>query len=155
MNPANGFSLDISHAIQLALAPVFLFSGIAALLGVMAGRLGRIIDRGRKLLEGPPSNAIRSPEKIALELRTLERRRRMTSKAITVTTLAELLVCLVIATLFLEVLMDLPLKWIVGVLFTAATLALVIGLAFFLREIHLGNQTVRIELERAATQPGP
>jgi Protein of unknown function (DUF2721) len=38
---------DLAKAIQLALAPVFLLSGIAALLGVMTGRLARIIDRGR------------------------------------------------------------------------------------------------------------
>jgi len=37
----------IVHAIQLAIAPVFLLSGIAALLGVMANRLARIIDRAR------------------------------------------------------------------------------------------------------------
>src|SRR5438477_7210344 len=151
MNPANGFSLDIAHAIQLALAPVFLFSGIAALLGVMASRLGRIIDRGRRIIENPPSgrgDTVLSSEKIALELRTLERRRRLASKAITATTLAELLVCLVIATLFLEVLMDLPLKWLVGLLFTGSTVVLVVGLTLFLREVHLGNQTVRIELER-------
>ena len=42
---------DIGRAIQLALAPVFLLTGIAALLGVMAGRLARIIDRGRQLTE--------------------------------------------------------------------------------------------------------
>ena len=44
---------DIGHAIQLALAPVFLLTGIAAMLGVMTGRLARIIDRGRFLTETP------------------------------------------------------------------------------------------------------
>ena len=42
---------DVSHAIQLALAPVFLLTGIAGMLNVMAGRLARIIDRGRQLTE--------------------------------------------------------------------------------------------------------
>jgi len=40
---------DIGHAIQLALTPVFLLTGIAGILNVMAGRLSRIIDRGRQL----------------------------------------------------------------------------------------------------------
>ena len=39
----------ISHAIQLAIAPVFLLTGISALLGVMATRLARVIDRARQL----------------------------------------------------------------------------------------------------------
>ena len=42
---------QIAHAIQLAIAPVFLLTGIAALLGVMANRLARVIDRGRALEE--------------------------------------------------------------------------------------------------------
>lgn len=39
----------MSHAIQLAIAPVFLLTGIAGLLAVIANRLGRIIDRARSL----------------------------------------------------------------------------------------------------------
>jgi hypothetical protein len=38
---------ETARAIQLAVAPVFLVTGIAALLGVMANRLSRIIDRWR------------------------------------------------------------------------------------------------------------
>lgn len=44
---------DVPHAIQLALAPVFLLTGIAGMLNVMAGRLARITDRGRRLTENP------------------------------------------------------------------------------------------------------
>ena len=37
----------IAHVIQLSVAPVFLLSGIGAILAVMTSRLGRIIDRAR------------------------------------------------------------------------------------------------------------
>ena len=37
----------IARAIQLSIAPVFLLTGIAGLLGVMATRLARVIDRAR------------------------------------------------------------------------------------------------------------
>ena len=43
---------DLAKAIQLALAPVFLLTGIGALLSVMTGRLARIMDRGRAFAEG-------------------------------------------------------------------------------------------------------
>ena len=43
---------DLAKAIQLAMAPVFLLTGVAALLSVMTGRLARIIDRGRAFAEG-------------------------------------------------------------------------------------------------------
>jgi Protein of unknown function (DUF2721) len=39
----------VAHAIQLAVAPVFLLYGIGAILAVMTNRLGRIIDRARVL----------------------------------------------------------------------------------------------------------
>jgi hypothetical protein len=134
---------DVTHAIQLALAPVFLLTGIAGMLNVMAGRLARIIDRGRQLgeHERPASLATAA---VTTELQSLERRRHLASAAITASTLAALLVCLVIAVLFLEVLLELKLKWVLGLLFTASTLALVVGLGFFLREVHLATQTVRI-----------
>jgi len=44
----------------------------------------------------------------------------------------------------LEVLVQVELKWLVGTLFTGSTLTLVVGLAYFLREVHLATQTVRI-----------
>ncbi len=142
---------DVSQAIQLALGPVFLLTGIAGMLNVMTGRLARIIDRGRHLSEGLLPMQELQVAKRNLELISLERRRHLASAAITACTLAALLVCMVITALFLEVMLDAPLKWLVGVLFSSASLALVVGLAFFLREVRLATHTVRIPL--ATTGP--
>ena len=68
----------------------------------------------------------------------------LSCSAITACTLSALLVCTLIASLFLEVLLQAELRWLIGGLFTGATLALVVGLAYFLREVHLATQTVRI-----------
>lgn len=137
---------DVPHAIQLALAPVFLLTGIAGMLNVMAGRLARIIDRGRKLTEGLVPQPPEATAKHDIELASLERRRHLASSAITACTLSALLVCMVIAALFVEVLLQVELKWLVGLFFTGSTLALVVGLGYFLREVHLATQTVRIRL---------
>ncbi len=137
---------NVSQAIQLALGPVFLLTGIAGVLNVMTGRLARIIDRGRRLSEGEPLPAPGGRESVDAELRDLERRRHIASAAITACTLAALLVCTVITSLFLEVILGAPLKWLVGILFTGATLALVAGLALFLREVQLATRTIRIPL---------
>ena len=61
-------------------------------------------------------------------------------------TIAALLLCMVIVTLFLEVMLDAPLRWLVGALFAASTLGLVVGLAYFLREVHLAMQSVQIRI---------
>ncbi len=139
---------DIARAIQLALGPVFLLTGIAGMLNVMSGRLSRIIDRGRALTEKPEIIATYEPDELNNELRMLERRRHITSRAITMVTIAALLVCLVIVALFLEVMFLLQLIWVIGALFILATLGLVVGLGYFLREVHLSSNTVRIREKR-------
>ena len=136
---------DISGAIQLGLGPVFLLTGIAGMLNVMTGRLSRIIDRGRSLKEKPGVIAAYDKNGMQNELNMLERRRHITSIAITMCTVAALLVCLVIVSIFLEVMFSIPLNWIIGILFILSTLSLVIGLTYFLREVHLASTVVRIK----------
>ena len=145
---------DVAGAIQLALAPVFLLTGIAGLLNVMAGRLARIIDRGRAFTEGRVMAPASGEAALDLERQNLERRRHLTSVAVTSCTIAALLVCMVIAVLFLEIMIQAPLKWLIGALFTVAMVALVIGLTYFLREVHLAMQTVRIAFHAGTTVRG-
>jgi hypothetical protein len=135
---------DVAHAIQLALAPAFLLTAIAGLLNVMTGRLSRIIDRGRQLTSGSGLHGQHTDEELQRQLRALEHRRYLASAAIAACTFSALLVCTVIAALFVEVLLPLKLKWLIGIVFTLSTFALVVGLAYFLREVHLATQTVRI-----------
>jgi len=137
---------DVAHAIQLALAPVFLLTGIAGLLNVMAGRLARIIDRGRSLTETVLPQYLENPEALNKELTRLERRRRYASLAITACTFSALLVCMVVAVIFLQAMLQVEFKWVISSLFTASTLTLVVGLAYFLREVHLATRTVRIQI---------
>lgn len=132
---------DVTRAIQLALAPVFLLTGIAGLLNVMTNRLSRIVDRGRTLTENREVIALVGPDSVALQLRTLERRRHFTSIAITACAIAALLLCLVVATLFFEAMLDARLHGLIAVLFTGSTLTLVVGLAYFLREVHLATRS--------------
>ena len=142
--PAN--ITDVARAIQLALGPVFLLTGIAGMLNVMTGRLSRIIDRGRTLTERRRGTDALGQDQIIRELQLLERRRHLAGVAITACTIAALLVCTVITALFFEVMLGAPLNWVIALLFTGATLALVVGLAFFLREVHLATQTSRIPI---------
>ncbi len=44
--------IHVVHAIQQAVAPVFLLAGVRAILSVLSIRLARIIDRYRDLEEG-------------------------------------------------------------------------------------------------------
>jgi hypothetical protein len=135
----------VAHAIQLAVAPVFLLSGIGAVLAVLTNRLSRIIDRGRaldsQLVTGPPADAAAS---IHAELLALSRRARLISRAITLCTVTALLVCAVIATLFVGAFVGFDASVPVALLFVAAMIAFFGGLLSFLREIFIATASLRI-----------
>ncbi|HEX6136804.1 MAG TPA: DUF2721 domain-containing protein [Casimicrobiaceae bacterium] len=138
----------IAHAIQLAIAPVFLLTGIAALLGVMANRLSRVIDRGRALEQAWRDFGEEARIVARAELTCLERRRKLASWSINCCTAAALLVCLVIVVLFLDEFFAANLRWVEGALFVLAMLAVIGGLSSFLREVYLATHTISLDPER-------
>ncbi|PYO41839.1 MAG: DUF2721 domain-containing protein [Gemmatimonadetes bacterium] len=142
MQPDAGISA-VAHAIQLAVAPVFLLSGVGALLAVLTSRLARVIDRSRAL---DTQLATASPDATAVrgQLQTLSRRAKLISRAIALCTVTALLVCAVIATLFLGAFARFDVSVPVALLFVAAMIALFVGLLAFLREIFLATATLRI-----------
>jgi hypothetical protein len=137
-------ALDVAHVIQLSVAPVFLLSGIGVTLGVLATRVGRIIDRARLLEQHhPDAPGGATPETPADELRVLARRAQLVNRAITLFTGAALLLCFLIASLFVGALLHLELIALLASLFIAAMLALIVGYLSFLREIFLATETLR------------
>jgi hypothetical protein len=139
----------IAHAIQLSTAPVFLLTGIAGLLNVMATRLARIVDRARAIDIAWPSLDEPARAEARGELRNLERRRRVCSWSINYCTTAALLVCLVIVSLFIEEFFEAHVKWTAGALFVAAMLAVIGGLVSFLREVYMATEATAIDHRRA------
>jgi hypothetical protein len=134
----------VAHAIQLAVAPVFLLSGIGAMLAVMTSRLGRIIDRARDL-EARLVDA--SPEffsTLQSDLRMLSQRAKLIYSAIALCTTTALLVCAVIAFLFVSAFLQFDASVVVALLFIAAMSTFVFGLLWFLREIYVGTISLRI-----------
>jgi len=145
IDPSTG---AIAHAIQLAIAPVFLLTGVAGLLGVMATRLSRVIDRARDIDAAWSDMDASARATLRLEIRNLERRRRVCSWSINYCTTAALLVCLVIVTLFVEEFFATKLRLLAGALFVSAMVALICGLTCFLREVYLATHTTNIDPAR-------
>ena len=134
---------DIAHVIQLAVAPVFLLSGVGVTLGVLATRLGRIIDRARLLETQVPTSVGTTHELALVELGTLSHRAQLINRAITLCTGSALLVCLLIASLFIGALLHLELVFPLAALFILAMVALIGGYLSFLREIFLATEGLR------------
>jgi hypothetical protein len=127
----------ISHIIQVAVAPVFLLTGIGSILSVLANRLGRIVDRSRFLEARPTTSMHLSDNAVQIELMRLNERKHWINRAITLCTLCALLVCTVIATLFVGAFVKTDIGTIVAVLFILAMVTLLSGLLCFLREIYV------------------
>ncbi len=135
-NPADVPSVAL--VIQQAVAPVFLLAGVGAILSVLSGRLARVIDRFRVL------EKLHGAERVAhgREIGTLQKRARWIHWAITLCTLCALLICVVIAVLFVGSELGQELSATIAGLFIAAMVALIGGLLCFLREIALATGVI-------------
>ena len=133
---------DIAHIIQLAVAPVFLLSGVGVTLGLFANRLARIVDRAR-LLESQLTHDHGNQE-LRQGLRVLARRARYINTAITLGTISGVLVALTVVLLFTSALTGGHLATEIAVVFVAAMLTLTAALLVFLVEVRFATATLRI-----------
>jgi hypothetical protein len=139
----NGLS-DISHVIQVAVAPVFLLMAVGSVLGVLTGRLARIVDRARALdRQLHDADDDRVIARLQDDLRVLQRRARLVNGAITLAVLCALLVALVIALLFLDAVYAMDNARLVALLFILAMAAFIGALVGFLRETYLATSGLR------------
>jgi len=136
--------VDIAHAIQLAVAPVFLLSGIGVLLGVLTNRLARIVDRARKVEDSLRQATAADPDDARGQLSVAARRARFINVSITLGTIAALLVAIVVALLFASTFVPLNLAAYVALLFVLAMAALVGALLSFLLEVRVAIAALRI-----------
>ena len=145
---------DIAAAISLAVAPILLLAGIGGILNVMTVRLGRVLDRARHLehlieQSGSKDEHIRHQG----ELRSLSTRIDAVNYAILTTSVSALLICLVVALLFVEKLFGLKADIFVAVLFLTTMTFLIVGLAFLLREITVATRSLKVRTDLLRDPP--
>jgi Protein of unknown function (DUF2721) len=132
---------DITHVIQLAVAPVFLLTAIGTLITAMNNRLGRIIDRRRILRERIDTDAAKKTSErrhhLQPELDLLSRRSKLIYASMLAAGLGALLVCLVVAGAFVGALLSVDLSRVVAVFFILAMFAVIGSISLFLREVFL------------------
>ncbi|HSM99278.1 MAG TPA: DUF2721 domain-containing protein [Gallionella sp.] len=131
----------IAQVIQMAVAPVFLLTGVGAILNVITSRLARIVDRSRTLSNSNDQNRSAQKDEMAM----LARRARWVHWAVSLCTMSALFICIVIAALFVGSETGMDPSRAVSLLFISAMLTLISGLLCFLREIFLatGNLGMR------------
>ena len=145
----------VAEVIRLAVAPVFLFAGIAGLLGVLSTRLARIIDRARVIERRIP--AAKSDQQRTLlhrETKVLWRRIALINWAIRLCIAGAPAVCLVIVALFVGEFVAINIAVVVAVLFVSAMALIVTGLLFLLSEVGLSTRHMREGMELALEDAG-
>ena len=139
------FTLDSAgHLIQVALTPVFLLSGIAALLNVFATRLARVADRLDNLADAIGAGV--SSQEQSVQLERLHRRSQALDAAVVLGTAGAASTCMAILTLFLFALSN---RTIAGVLLSFFGLAIVCTLgsvAAFGLEMLMSSRGLRARL---------
>lgn len=135
---------QVAHTIQLSVAPIFLLAGVGAFLNVCAGRLSRIVDRARELEMRILKARGVEHNRLVTQIRILDRRMMLVSRAIFLSVLSAMLTCAVIVLLFAGSLAGLSVGTPIAILFIATMVSIGAGFFAFLVETRLGSRAVRI-----------
>jgi hypothetical protein len=137
---------NAAHIVQLALTPVFLLSGVAALLNVFATRLGRISDQVDKLVADPGDQ----PPEVRKKLHYLRIRSWMLDVAVVLAALAGAFTCGAALVLFLGAVRDASAGNALFFLFGGAIVLTTGALTAFVLEVLLAGVGVRRMVDRSA-----
>ncbi len=137
----------IAQTIQLSLSPVFMLAGISGLLNVLAGRLSRVVDRGRALEALHPRSTGPEHDRHVWELRLLDRRISIINAALFLAVSSAIMTCTVVALMFVAELADLKYGTYVALAFILAMLFLISSLVAFILEVRLSLHAVHIRAE--------
>ena len=139
---------EIAHLISLAIAPVFLLAGIGSILNVLAARLARVVDRARRLEIEFETIELDKQGPARAEVRLLDRRMTVVNLAISCCTASALLVCMVVAILFVADLASFQFGRVIAYLFILTMVMLIAGLLLFLYEVRLAMRSLRIRRDQ-------
>ena len=131
------------NAIQLSVAPVFLLTAIAALIGALATRLGRIIDRAREVEERLEAGAVANEDAAYSELGRARLRGWIVNCALALLTVSAALIGITVMGLFLGGTMGVHTEVVIPWSFLGGLVSFILALLCFLAETLLATQVLR------------
>lgn len=142
---------SVTHGIQLAVAPVFVLTAVSGMIGVVAGRLARIIDRARLVEDRARESADAAlRERSRTELRELRRRGRLANGAIALLTLCAFLIGLTIVLLFLGETTNMQISRVAVSSFLSGVVCFLLALLCFLLETVIATRLLNFRVPDAA-----
>jgi Protein of unknown function (DUF2721) len=135
----------VSQGIQLAIAPVFLLNAVAAMIGAVAGRLARIIDRARQveawMEESPDAPKM---QRWKDELRLLRQRSTLVNWCIALLILCAILIGSTIVFLFFGETLEVNFARTATVSFMVGVVSFLLALICFFAETLLSAKILKI-----------
>jgi hypothetical protein len=139
----------VSHGIQLAVAPVFLLTAVSGMIGAVANRLARIIDRARLVesqLEQPLTE--RQLASAHIELGELRSRGLLANTSIGLLTLCAFLIGATIVILFLGETIDLQMMRLSIASFLSGVVCFMLALGCFMAETLIATRLLNFGKHR-------
>jgi multidrug efflux pump subunit AcrB len=130
-----------------AIGPMILISAVGLLLLTLTNRLGRAIDRSRQLKSELPKRNTQERVHVLAQVEIIYRRARMIRLSITLSALSALFAAGLVIALFVTALLQWQQGLLVGILFIASMVSLVVSLVAFIFDINLSLQALKLELE--------
>ncbi len=137
----------LTQTIQIALGPVFLLVATGGVLNVITGRLARVVDRSRDLMDQHAQTTGAAHERIVAELRIIDRRMDVINWSIALCVACGIVVCVMVAMLFLFGSGQAGLRLPVAAAFILAMVLMLAALVLFLIEVRLAIRTIHVPLE--------
>ncbi|MGC2523134.1 MAG: DUF2721 domain-containing protein [Stellaceae bacterium] len=136
----------VAHIIQLALTPVFLLSGIGALLNVFATRLARVADRVDQISKEIESSEPEQVTILALQLARLRRRSLALDAAVVPAAFGALATCASVLTLFVGALRNATVASALFMTFGFAVACTIGAILAYTAEMLMTGSGVRAEV---------
>ena len=144
----------LADTIQIALAPVFLLVAAASVMNVIAGRLARVVDRSRVLMDQLANKSGAARQRAVEELQGLNKRMTIINWSIGLSVASGLVVCVMVAMLFIQGGGDGALETPIAASFIVAMALLLVALAFFLAEVRFAISAIRVPGEMLEAEVG-
>ena len=134
----------IAQTIQLALAPVFVLVAIGNIMNILSSRLGRVVDRSRRLQELHGQTEGLEHDAVVREIRIVDVRIKLIGRAIFLLVISGLAIGLTVALLFVEEFATINLQPVAAGVFLVAIGLLMAALTLVLRETREATAALRI-----------
>ncbi|MCX6127972.1 MAG: DUF2721 domain-containing protein [Proteobacteria bacterium] len=156
MNIVATDSSELAKLMSASIAPVFLITGIAAILSTMSLRYGRVIDRIRSLLRDGPKLYRKElgNEHLTRELKSLYKRARLMRLAVILGVVSIFSISITVFVLFFSMSYAVNVYYVPQAFFILALVLLMIGLLLFIQDFALSlaciehDMSVRSNIER-------